>query len=150
MSTPCTVLCAYSSSTVQTPWLYPISATPPPFEPQHILSICNLFNIVIDSVKFRFVESSFFISAVIAVIASSVLCALARTVSMFSNNSTRSVLAAEMRALESAFVEDCVITSLEMSASREARWLWRDCATGVTEASVDGWEKRALRWSMGS
>lgn len=103
-----------------------------------------------DSVRFRFVESSFLISAVIAVIAFSVRCARARTVSMFSNSSARSVFAAEMRAFESAFVEDCVITSFEISASRAVRWLCSDCATGVTWERVEGCEKSALRWSIGS
>jgi hypothetical protein len=76
---------------------------------------------VIDNVKFRFVESSFLISAVIAVIASSVRIALARTVSMLSKSSDKSAFAADIRDKLSVLVAACVLTKAEISASRESR-----------------------------
>lgn len=90
-----------------------------------ILSICSRFNAVMLSVKFRFVWSSFLMSAVIAEIASSVRTALSRTISMFSSSSVSSVFAAVIRDRLSAFVADCVVTSWEISLSRDSRWLWR-------------------------
>ena len=87
---------------------------------KYLLSICNLLRTVIDSVKFRFVESSFLISAVMAAMASSVLMALSRTVSMFSKRSASSAFAEEIRARESAFVVDCVVTSRVISLSSES------------------------------
>jgi hypothetical protein len=90
---------------------------------ENVLNICNLFNTVIDNVRFFFVESSFLISAVIAAIASSVLTALSRTVSIFSSSSASSAFAAAICESESAFVVDCVMTSCEISVSRDSRWL---------------------------
>jgi len=85
-----------------------------------------------------------------AVIASSVRIARVRTVSMLSNSSDRSDLAADIRARESALVADWVVTRSAISASRKSRWSLRDRATGETEARVEGCEKSVFRWSMGS
>lgn len=79
------------------------------------LNICSLFNIVIDNVKFRFVESNFLISLVIEVIASSVRAALPRTSSIFLNRAARSALAVDIRSRESALVAVCVARSWEIS-----------------------------------
>lgn len=105
---------------------------------------------VIDNVRLRFVESSFLMSAVIAVMASSVRIARARTVSMLSNSSARSALAADIRARESAFVADWVVTKTEMSSSSASRWTWRDSAMVETAPRVEGCEKIVFMWSMGS
>jgi hypothetical protein len=85
-----------------------------------------------------------------AVIASSVLIARARTVSMLSNSSARSALAADIRASESAFVADCVVTSAAISTSSASRCASRDSAIGETAARVAGCAKSAFRWSSGS
>jgi len=74
-----------------------------------------------DRVRFRFVESNFLISAVMAAMVSSVLMALSRTVSMFSRRSASSAFAEEIRARESAFVVDWVVTSCVISLSSESR-----------------------------
>jgi len=87
---------------------------------RYLLGICNLLRAVIDSVKFRFVESSFLISAVMITMASSVLMALLRTVPTPPKRSASSAFTEEIGARESAFVVDCVVTSRVISLSSES------------------------------
>lgn len=89
-------------------------------------------------------------SAVIAEMASSVRTALSRTISIFSRSSVSSVFAAVIRERLSAFVADCVITSWEMSLSRDSRWLWRAWVVAGTDWKVAGCGNNVLRWCIGS
>ena len=101
-------------------------------------------------VKFRFVPSNFFISAVISVIVISVRMALSLTLAILWNSSARSLFAISTLWRLVSFVINWAATNWAIWQSKSATWLWSALAVAGTEDNVEEWGKSALRWSIGS